>query len=116
VPVCHGFSYGFRQPEVGIADALKSRHPMAAKKRGLADAGTLLIHEFRNCVHRINMELDLAVWGVEEKFKYADFISAVDSMNRSLEDLRTRLVRMEERRIGEKSIGDCESGLHRRAD
>jgi hypothetical protein len=68
VPVCHGFSYGFRQPEVGIADALKSRHPMAVKKRGLADAGKLLMHEFRNCVHQINTELDLAEREVEEKF------------------------------------------------
>ena len=117
MPACHGFSYGFRQPEVGIADALKSRHPMAAKKSRLADAGKLLIHEFRNCVHQINMELDLAERGVEKKFKYADLISAVDSMNRSLEDLRVRLIRMEESRRGEKSIEDCESGrLHRHAN
>ena len=61
---------------------------MAAEidKNSLADAGERLIHEFRNCVHQINMKLDLAEWGVEEKFKYADLISAVDSMNRSLED------------------------------
>jgi hypothetical protein len=52
------------------------------------------------------MELDLAELGVEEKFKYADLINAVDLMNRSLEDLRARLVRMEESRRGEKSIGD----------
>ena len=64
-----------------------------------------LIHEFQNCVHKINMELDLAELGLVEEFKYADLISAVDFMNRSLEDLRTRLVRMEERRIGEKSNG-----------
>jgi hypothetical protein len=83
---------------------------MAEKKRGLADAGKLLIHEFRNCVHQINMELDLAERGVEEKLKYADLISAVDSMNRSLEDLRFRLVGMEESCRGEKSTGDCESG------
>jgi len=90
---------------------------MAAKKSRLADAGKLLIHEFRNCVHEINMELDLAELGGEEKFKYTDFISAVDSMNRSLEDLRVRLIGMEQSRRGEKSIGDCESGrLHRRAD
>jgi hypothetical protein len=115
VPVCHGFSYGFRQREVGIVDA--SKHPMAAKRSRPADAGKLLIHEFRNCVHQINMELDLAELGVEEKFKYTDLISAVDSMNRSLEDLRVRLVRMEESRRGEKSIGGCESGrLHRRPD
>jgi len=48
------------------------------------------------------MELDLAELGIEKKFKYADFISAVDSMNRSLEDLRVRLIRMEESRRGEK--------------
>jgi hypothetical protein len=81
--------------------------PMAAKKSRLTDAGKRLIHEFRNCVHQINMELDLAERGVEEKFEYANLISAVDSMNRSLEDLRVRLGRMEESRRGEKSIGDC---------
>jgi hypothetical protein len=74
--------------------------PMTAKKNRLADAGKLLIHEFRNCVQRLNMELDLAELGVEEKFKYADFISTVDLMNRSLEDLRARLVRMVESRRG----------------
>ena len=79
---------------------------LAEKRRRRFDGETReLVHEFQNCVHKINMELDLAVWGVEEKFKYADLISAVDFMNRSLEDLRTRLVRMEERRIGEKSNG-----------
>jgi hypothetical protein len=67
---------------------------MAAKKNGLTDTAKLLIHEFRNCVHHINMELDLAERGFEEKFKYADLMSAVDSMNHSLEDLRVRLVRI----------------------
>jgi hypothetical protein len=81
-------------------------YSMAAKKSCLVVAGKLLIHEFRNCVHQLNMELDLAELGVEEKFKYADLINAVDLMNRSLEDLRARLVRMEESRRGEKSIGD----------
>ena len=91
---------------------------MATKKNRLAETGKLLIHEFRNCVHQINMELDLAELGVEEKFKYADFISAVESMKGSLEDLRVRLIRMEESRRGEISIGDCESGRrsHRRPD
>jgi hypothetical protein len=69
---------------------------MAAKKSRLADTGKLLIHEFRNCVHQINMELDLAERGLVEELKYADLISAVDSMNRLLEDLRLRLVRMED--------------------
>jgi hypothetical protein len=100
----NGFSYGFRQPEVGIVEAIESRHSMAAEKNRLADIGKLSIHEFQNCVHKINMELDLTELGlVEETFKYADLISAVDSMNRSLEDLRFRLVRMEESHRGEKS-------------
>jgi hypothetical protein len=67
---------------------------MAAKKEYLTETGKLLIHEFRNCVHRINMEVDLAERGLEEKFKYADLISAVNYMTRSLEDLRVRLVRI----------------------
>jgi hypothetical protein len=84
---------------------------MAAKKSCLTDGAKLLIHQFRNCVHQINMELDLAERGVEETFKYADFISAVDFMNRSLEDLRVRLVRIEESRRGEKSIEDCRAAI-----
>ena len=79
---------------------------LAEKRRRRFDGETRkLIHEFQNCVHKINMELDLAELGLVEEFKYADLISAVDFMNRSLEDLRTRLVRMEERRRGEKSNG-----------
>jgi hypothetical protein len=73
---------------------------MAAKKSRLADTGKLLIYEFRNCVHQINMELDLAERGVVEELKYADLISAVDSMSRLLEDLQVRLIRMEESRRG----------------
>jgi hypothetical protein len=73
---------------------------MASKKNRLADTENLLIHEFRNCVHVINMELDLVEQGLEGKTKYADLISAVDFMNRSLEDLRVRL---------EKSMADCEN-------
>jgi hypothetical protein len=45
------------------------------------------------------MELDLVERRLEEKFKYVDLISAVDSMNRSLEDLRVRLVRIREEEI-----------------
>jgi hypothetical protein len=67
---------------------------MVPKKNDLTDTETLLIHEFRNCVHQINMELDLAERGLEEKFQYADLISAVDSMTRSLENLRIRLLRI----------------------
>jgi hypothetical protein len=67
---------------------------MATKKNSLTDPEKLLTHEFQNCIHRIHMELDLAERGLEEKFKYVDLISAVDSMNRSLEDLRVRLVRI----------------------
>jgi hypothetical protein len=72
--------------------------PMAAKPDHFIDTEKLLINEFRNCVHKIHMELDLAERGLEGKFKYADLIHAVDSMNRLLEDLRVRLVTMEESR------------------
>jgi hypothetical protein len=69
---------------------------MATEKNRPADTGKLLIHEFQNCVHKINMELDLAERGLVEEFKYADLISAVNSMKRSLEDLRVRLVGIRE--------------------
>jgi hypothetical protein len=83
---------------------------MAAKKSRPktrpTDTGKLLIHAFRNCVHQIHMEIELAERGLDEKFKYAELMSALDFMNRSLEVLRVRLVRMKESRRGEKSIGD----------
>lgn len=65
-----------------------------AETKSLTDTGKLLIHEFRNCIHQINMELDLAERGLGEKFKYADLLSAVDFMDRLLEELRVRLVRI----------------------
>jgi hypothetical protein len=67
---------------------------MAETKR-LTDTGNLLIHQFRNCVHRINMELDLAERGLPS-LEYADLISAVNSMDRLLDELRVRLVRITE--------------------
>jgi hypothetical protein len=88
----------FRQPEV--CDAVDIS--MARKKNRLTDTGKLLIHEFQNCVHRINMELDLAERELGRKFEYIDLISAVDSMNRSLKDLRVRLVKIKRRGVVEK--------------
>ena len=76
---------------------------MAPRKDCLTDTGKVLIHEFRNCVHLINMELDLAERGLG-KFKYADLMSALDSMSRSLEDLRVRLVRIREERPRDKNL------------
>ena len=67
------------------------------KERPLADAVKLLTHEFQNCVHKINMELDLAGLGLRGKFHDTDLVNAVDSMNRSLADLRSRLLRTDER-------------------
>jgi hypothetical protein len=77
----------------------RNRHFHGSKKNSLTDPEKLLTHEFQNCIHRIHMELDLVERGLEEKFKYVDLISAVDSMNRSLEDLRVRLVRIREEEI-----------------
>jgi hypothetical protein len=83
------------EPEVGILDA-SGASPLRQRKT-VDDTEKLLLHEFQNCVHKIHMELDLVERGLVQEFKYADLISAVDSMNRSLEDLRVRLVRIEER-------------------
>jgi hypothetical protein len=66
---------------------------MAPKKDCLTDKGKALIHEFRNCVHQIHMELDLAELGLE-RFEYGDLVTAVDYMTCSLEDLRVRLIRI----------------------
>lgn len=48
------------------------------------------------------MELDLAERGLGGKFEYIDLISAVDSMNRSLKDLRVRLVKIKKKGHREK--------------
>jgi hypothetical protein len=72
---------------------------MAAEidKNSLADIANLLVHECGNSFHKVTMELDLVERGLDRKPKYADLIRAVVSMNRSLEDLRVHLVRIEER-------------------
>jgi hypothetical protein len=36
------------------------RFSMASKNDRLSDMGKEFVHQFRNCVHQINMELDLA--------------------------------------------------------
>jgi hypothetical protein len=77
------------------------------------DTEKLLLHEFQNCVHKIHMELDLVEHGLVQEFKYADLISAVDSMNRSLEDLRVRLVKIEERVGKRKTYRDQKKTKHR---
>jgi hypothetical protein len=69
---------------VGIVDAVHQLlGPWLQRliKPPLPDTEKLLIHAFRNCVHKIHMELDLAERGLVEESKYADLISAVDSMN-----------------------------------
>lgn len=75
---------------------LKATMAAETKENFLADAVKLLIHEFQNCVHKINMEIDLGKLGLEGKFKYSDLVSALDAMNRSLEDLRAQLGRIED--------------------
>jgi hypothetical protein len=76
---------------------------MTPKNDCLTDTDKVLIHEFRNCVHQINMKLDLAERGLET-FKYADLINAVDYMTCALEDLRLRLVRIREEGRREKNL------------
>jgi hypothetical protein len=76
---------------------LKATKPAENKEDPLANAAKLLTHEFHNCVHKINMELDLAGLGLRGKFHDTDLVNALDSMNRSLADLRSRLLRTDER-------------------
>ena len=66
---------------------------MAAKKDYQTRTEKVLIHEFRNCVHQINMEIDLAERGLS-RFEYADLRTAVDYMICSLEDVRLRLFKI----------------------
>lgn len=71
---------------------------MSEKKKLRKDPREL---EFRNCVHKIHMELDLAERGLNENFRHADIMNVVVSMSRSLEDLRGRLDRIRESYSGE---------------
>lgn len=80
---------------IEISD-LKVTKTAEFRENPLADAIKVLIHEFQNCIHKINMELDLAGLGLKGKFNYIDFVSTVDTMNRSLEDLRSQLVTIAE--------------------
>jgi hypothetical protein len=95
-------SSGFRQPEVGIVDAADmNRHFHGSKKR--------LSNRYREGVNSrvselCSPDLDLAERGFEGKFNHADLISAVDSMNCSLEDLRVRLVRIREEGGRDKNL------------
>jgi PAS fold len=77
---------------------LKATKAAETKEIPHSDAVKLLTHEFQNCVHKIYMELDLAGLGLRGKFHYPDLIDAVDSMNRSLADLRSQLTGADERR------------------
>jgi PAS fold len=83
---------------------LKATKAAETEENPLADAVKLLTHEFQNCVHRINMEVDLAGLGLRGKFDYTDLVNAVDSMNRSLADLRSQLVRTDERRTSQDPL------------
>ena len=83
---------------------LKATKAAETKENPLADAVKLLTHDFQNCVHKINMELDLAGMGLRGKFHYTDFVDAVDSMSRSLADLRSQLVRTDERRTSQNPL------------
>jgi hypothetical protein len=100
-------SSGFRQPEVGIVDALYIyiRHFHGSKKR--------LFDRYREAVNSPVSELHSPdpIWNLiwqngdsRENFNYADLISAVDSMNCSLEDLRVRLVRIREEGGRDKNL------------
>jgi hypothetical protein len=91
--------------EVGIVDASVPTMAAEIDKNTLADSGKLLIHEFGNRFHKVTMELDLVERGLPRKLKYDDLISEVDSMNRSLEELRAHLVRIEERTVALKHRG-----------
>ena len=83
---------------------LKATKAAETKENPLADAVKLLTHEFQNCVHKINMELDLAGLGLRGKFQSTDLVNAVDSMSRSLADLRSQLVRTDERRTSQNPL------------
>jgi hypothetical protein len=83
---------------------LKATKAAETKENHLADAVKLLTHDFQNCVHKINMELDLAGMGLRGKFHHTDLVDAVDSMSRSLADLRSQLVRTAERRTSQDPL------------
>jgi PAS fold len=97
--LCHGQSktaWYILSVYTEISDLKATRAP-EIKENPVADAVKLLTHEFQNCVHRINMEHDLAGLGLRGKFHDTDLVNAVDAMSRSLADLRSRLLITDER-------------------
>ncbi len=82
---------------------LKPSHGAVAKKDH-SDSAKLLIHEFRNCIHKISMELELAQMDLKRKSNSTEVENVVDSMSRSLADLRDQLFKIVEGRTSQDPL------------
>jgi hypothetical protein len=82
---------------------VKPSHGAVAKKDD-RDSAKLLIHELHNCFHKISMELELAQMDLKRNFKSADFGNVMDSLNRSLLDLRAQVFNILEGRTSQDPL------------
>ena len=82
---------------------VKSSHGAVAEKNNL-DSARLLIHELHNCFHKISMELELAQMDLKRNFKSADLGNVMDSLNRSLLDLRGQVFNILEGRTSQDPL------------
>jgi PAS fold len=82
---------------------LKTTHTRETKK-DVVEIPRVLIHDFQNCVQKVGMELELAQMDLKRNFSISEVASAMDSMNRSLQDLRDQLVRVLNGRISQNPL------------
>ncbi len=83
---------------------LKSTHSAEIKKDDIGDIATFLSHEFRNCIHKIAMELELSQMALKSKYNSTEFVSAMEAINHLLENLREQVVRVVEGRTSQDPL------------
>lgn len=57
----------------------------------------LLVHDFSNCFQKVTMELDLAQINLQKRFNFTELVSAMDSINHCLRQLRDLVAGLLER-------------------
>ena len=85
-----------------ISDVISS-HGADAKKDD-RDSARLLLHELHNCFHKISLELELAQMDLKRNFKSAEVGNVMESLNRSLLDLRTQVFNILEGRTSQDPL------------
>jgi hypothetical protein len=74
---------------------LKSRYAKVDEREISAEVVEKVIHALQNRLHVLSMGLELAGRGLNDQIEPSRFLEIVDSINRSVQDLRDYLVRIE---------------------